>query len=46
MVKNSRTLNDWLSPATGDVIEKKVINGQRAVAATSFTASWITTARG
>lgn len=28
---NPRTL-DWLSPATGDVIEKKVINGQRVVA--------------
>ncbi len=28
---NPRTL-DWLSPATGDVIEKKVINGQRVMA--------------
>jgi len=28
---NPRTL-DWLSPATGDVIEKKIINGQRVMA--------------
>ena len=28
---NPRTI-DWPSPATGDVIEKKVINGQRAMA--------------
>ena len=28
---NPRTI-DWLSPATGDVIEKKVINGQRVMA--------------
>jgi Cu(I)/Ag(I) efflux system membrane fusion protein len=28
---NPRTL-DWLSPATGDIIEKRIINGQRAVA--------------
>jgi membrane fusion protein, copper/silver efflux system len=28
---NPRTL-DWLSPAAGDVIEKKVINGQRVMA--------------
>ena len=29
--ENPRTL-DWLSPASGDVIEKKVINGQRVMA--------------
>jgi Cu(I)/Ag(I) efflux system membrane fusion protein len=28
---NPRTL-DWLSPATGDVVEKKIINGQRVKA--------------
>jgi Cu(I)/Ag(I) efflux system membrane fusion protein len=28
---NPRTL-DWLSPATGDIIEKRIVNGQKAIA--------------
>jgi Cu(I)/Ag(I) efflux system membrane fusion protein len=35
---NPRTV-DWPSPATGDVIEKRIINGQRVTPVSSFIAS-------